>query len=104
MNKFARFLLLLVSLMQKLLLFLFMVLAGVSAHAQLPGGIDAALDVIDLSGIAVKIAAAGLLIVGIALAFKGPDLFQALLKRSNKSILPALSLPFSLALLPCWAA
>lgn len=58
-----------------------MVLAGVSAHAQAAGGIDAALDAVDLSGIAVKIAAAGLLIVGIALAFKGPDLSKRVVKK-----------------------
>lgn len=53
-----------------------------AAHAQASGsGIDAALDAVDLSGIAVKIAAAGLLIVGIALAFKGPDLSKRVVRK-----------------------
>ena len=41
------------------------------AHA---AGFDAAIDAVDLSGLAVKIAAAGLLIIGVAVAFKGSSL------------------------------
>ena len=81
MNKFARFSSATRDTYAKVAAVPFMVLAGVSAHAQAAGGIDAALDAVDLSGIAVKIAAAGLLIVGIALAFKGPDLSKRVVKK-----------------------
>ena len=53
-----------------------------AAHAQAASsGLDAALDAVDLSGIAVKIGAAGLLIVGIALVFKGPDLAKRIVRK-----------------------
>lgn len=45
-----------------------------ASHAQTAGGFDAAIDAVDLSGLAVKIAAAGLLIIGVAVAFKGSTL------------------------------
>ena len=51
-----------------------------AAHAE-GSPITSALDAVDLSGIAVKIAAAGLLIVGIALAFKGPDLSKRVVRK-----------------------
>lgn len=40
-----------------------------------------ALDSVDLAGVATKIAAAGLVIVAIALAFKGPDLAKRLTRK-----------------------
>lgn len=52
-----------------------------AAHAEGGSAITSALDAVDLSGIAVKIAAAGLLIVGIALAFKGPDLSKRVVRK-----------------------
>ncbi|MEC5213390.1 hypothetical protein RCH06_001936 [Polaromonas sp. CG_9.5] len=55
-------------------------LAAASAFAQ-STGLDAALDAVDLSGIAVKVGAAGLLIVGIALVFKGPDLAKRIVRK-----------------------
>lgn len=60
------------SVKTKVALLPLLALSAMQAHAA--GGIDAALDAVDLSGIAVKVGAAGLLIIGIALVFKGPDL------------------------------
>lgn len=51
-----------------------------AAHAQ-STGIDATLDAVDLSGIAVKVGAAALVIVGIALAFKGPALAKRIISK-----------------------
>jgi len=45
------------------------------------GGVDAALDAVDLSGVATKVGAAALLIVGIALVFKGPDLAKRVIRK-----------------------
>lgn len=42
---------------------------------------DAFIDEVDLAGVATKIIAAGLLIVGIAVAFKGPDLAKRLVRK-----------------------
>jgi len=58
-------------------------LVSVSAmsFAQTASGIDAALDAVDLSGIVTKVAAAGLVIVAIALAFKGPDLAKRVTRK-----------------------
>lgn len=44
-------------------------------------GIDAALDSVDLTGVSVKVGAAALLIVGIALVFKGPDLAKRVVRK-----------------------
>ena len=44
-------------------------------------GIDAALDSVDLTGVTVKVGAAALLIVGIALVFKGPDLAKRVVRK-----------------------
>lgn len=55
-------------------------LAAASAFAQ-STGIDATLDAVDLSGIAVKVGAAALVIVGIALAFKGPALAKRIISK-----------------------
>lgn len=52
-----------------------------SAFAQSTGGVDAALDAVDLSGIATKVIAVGLLIVAVALAYKGPDLAKRAVRK-----------------------
>lgn len=44
-------------------------------------GVTAALDAVDLSGVSTKVAAAALLIVGIALVFKGPDLAKRVIRK-----------------------
>lgn len=46
-----------------------------------PTGIDSILDAVDLSGISTKVVAMGLLIVGIALVFKGPDLAKRVIRK-----------------------
>lgn len=46
-----------------------------------PTGIDSILDAVDLSGITTKVVAMGLLIVGIALVFKGPDLAKRVIRK-----------------------
>jgi hypothetical protein len=43
--------------------------------------VSATLDAVDLTGIATKLAALALLIVGIALAFKGPALAKRIINR-----------------------
>lgn len=45
------------------------------------GGIDSMFDAIDLSGISAKVVALGLLIVGIALVFKGPALAKRIINK-----------------------
>lgn len=54
--------------------------AAVSAQT-VTDPITTMLDSIDLSGIAVKVAAAGLVIVVIALTFKGPDVSKRVIKK-----------------------
>ena len=54
---------------------------SVMASAQTVTGVDAALDAVDLSGVSTKVAAAALLIVGIALVFKGPDLAKRVIRK-----------------------
>ena len=54
--------------------------ASVQAFA-VDTGIDAMLDAVDLSSIATKVGAAGLLIVGIALVFKGPALAKRIISK-----------------------
>jgi hypothetical protein len=51
--------------------------AFVNAHADIAD----ALDAVDLAGVVTKVAAAALIIVGIALAFKGPDVAKRLVKK-----------------------
>lgn len=53
-------------------------LVAVQAHAT---GIDTVLDAVDLSGIETKVTAACLIIVGIALVFKGPTLAKRVISR-----------------------
>ena len=60
--------------------------AGTSAmfmasNAMAADELTAALDAVDLSGLVVKIAAAGLVIVGIAMAFKGPTLGKRVISK-----------------------
>lgn len=53
-----------------------------AAMAQTVGNpLTDALDSVDLTGLVVKIAAAGLVIVGIALAFKGPTLAKRVVNK-----------------------
>lgn len=44
-------------------------------------GIDSILDAVSLSGIETKVVASCLLIVGIALVFKGPDLAKRIIRK-----------------------
>lgn len=52
-----------------------------SVQAQTTDGISAALGAVDLSGVGVKVGAAALLIVGIALMFKGPDIAKRVVRK-----------------------
>ena len=52
-----------------------------AAMSHAAGGIDDALDAVDLTGISVKIGAAGLAIIAIALVFKGPDLAKRIIRK-----------------------
>lgn len=52
-----------------------------AAMAQTTGPFDAFFDAIALDGISAKVIAAGLLIVGIALAFKGPDVAKRVVRK-----------------------
>ena len=45
------------------------------------GGIDDLFDAVDLAGISTKIAALALLIVGIALALKGPSIVKRIIAK-----------------------
>lgn len=54
-------------------------LASVAAHAT--GPLDAAFAAVDLSGVAVSVGAATLLIIGIALVFKGPALAKRVIRQ-----------------------
>lgn len=55
-------------------------MASVSAFA-LGGPIDTVLATVDFSGVATTIAAAALVIVAIALTFKGPDVAKRLVRK-----------------------
>ena len=46
-----------------------------------PGAIDTLFDAVDLSGIQAKVLALGLVIVGIALVFKGPSLVKRIISK-----------------------
>ena len=54
---------------------------AVTSFAQTADPIGDAMDAVSLDGIAAKVIAAGLLIVGIALAFKGPDLAKRIVRK-----------------------
>lgn len=58
-------------------------LLGSRAMAQTadPGVLDQFFDAIGLNTVAGKVVAAGLIIVGIALAFKGPDLGKRVIRK-----------------------
>ncbi|WPG38744.1 hypothetical protein [Variovorax sp. EBFNA2] len=43
---------------------------------------DAFFDAVDFSGVSAKVIAGGLLIVGIAVAYKGPDLAKRLVRKA----------------------
>lgn len=52
------------------------------AHAQSGSSWDAFFDEVDFSGVSAKVIAGGLLIIGIAIAFKGPDLAKRLVRKA----------------------
>lgn len=52
-----------------------------SAQTAPSTGISAALDAVDLSGVAVKVGAAALVVVGVALLFKGPAVAKRVIKQ-----------------------
>lgn len=57
-------------------------LGASSAMAQaVAGPFDAFFDAIGLSGVAAKVIAVGVIIVGIALAFKGPDVAKRVIRK-----------------------
>lgn len=56
-------------------------LAMHGAMAQTAGPFDEFFDAIGLGGVTAKIVAVGVLIVGIALAFKGPDLAKRVVRK-----------------------
>lgn len=58
-----------------------LLVAATASNAQSTDGIGSALDAVDLSGVNTKVAAAGLLIVAIALVFKGPDLAKRVVRK-----------------------
>ena len=53
----------------------------VMAHAADSTGYGAVLDSIDLSGVATKVGALAIVIVGIALVFKGPDIAKRIIRK-----------------------
>lgn len=56
-------------------------LGASSAFAQATNPIITMLDAVDISGVAAAVAAAGLLIVGVALTFKGPDVAKRVIRK-----------------------
>lgn len=58
-----------------------LMLAGVARAQTTPTGIDALFDTVDLSGIEAKVMALALVIVAIALAFKGPTLVKRIISK-----------------------
>lgn len=56
-------------------------LASVSSHAAGGTSIDSLFDEIDLSGVAAKITALAVLIVGIAFVMKGPSIVKRLISK-----------------------
>lgn len=55
--------------------------ASTGAYAQ-GSSWDAFFDEVDFSGVSAKVIAGGLLIIGIAIAFKGPDLAKRLVRKA----------------------
>lgn len=58
-----------------------MLMAGAAMAADGDTGFDAFLDAVNLGGLSAKVIAVGLLIVGIALAFKGPDIAKRVIRK-----------------------
>ncbi len=56
-------------------------LLSAAAQAQTATGFDAVLDAVDLSGVSTKIAALAVIVVGIALVFKGPDIAKRVIRK-----------------------
>jgi uncharacterized membrane protein len=71
--------------MKKLFTFPLMLLAALAAAVASPAmaadGITAALAAVDLSGIATAIGALALVIIAIALVFKGPDIAKRVIRK-----------------------
>jgi hypothetical protein len=59
----------------------FVAVAMALSAGQAMADVSATLDAVDLTGISTKLAALALLIVGIALAFKGPALAKRIINR-----------------------
>jgi uncharacterized membrane protein len=55
--------------------------AAVASPAMAADGITAALSAVDLSGIATAIGALALVIIAIALVFKGPDIAKRVIRK-----------------------
>lgn len=51
-----------------------------SAFAQSANGIESALDAVDFSGVVAKVGAAALVIISVALAFKGPAIAKRVIR------------------------
>ena len=67
---------------QKALALSVMVLAASPAFAQEEGNVFTQfIDAIELDGVSAAVIAAGLVIVGIALAFKGPDVAKRVIRK-----------------------
>ena len=56
-------------------------LGASSAFAQATNPITTMLDAVDIGGVATAVAAVGLLIVGVALTFKGPDVAKRVIRK-----------------------
>lgn len=78
MNKFAR---LVQSKTARLATVAAAGLASVNAFAVGGDGITAALDAVDLSGVATAVGAIALVVVAIALVFKGPDIAKRVIRK-----------------------
>ncbi|VTY21866.1 Uncharacterised protein [Xylophilus ampelinus] len=59
-----------------------LMVAAASASAQTTSSWDQFFDAVDFSGVSAKVVAGGLLIIGIAVAFKGPDLAKRLVRKA----------------------
>ena len=54
---------------------------GMASHAFAVDGITTALAAVDLSGVATAVGAVALVIVAIALVFKGPDIAKRVIRK-----------------------
>ncbi|MGA0569835.1 hypothetical protein ACO2Q9_03845 [Variovorax sp. VNK109] len=58
-----------------------LMLSGLAMAQSTEGPFDPFFDAISLDGITAKVIAAGVIIVGIALAFKGPDVAKRVIRK-----------------------